>query len=158
MHLYPVPCILWAVHVHHPHFPPPFTQKLGGRLRVFVSEWEILPNLWWKVQMLQGGLVCECTFHLYPCMPYQLELDAQEKMMITSKVLEFLLFSIVKLVPLAKRCMGTYSSIFTMSKKGGDHHLCMNLKPFNQCLQYIRFKMEGMHSVHNQIWEGIGCQ
>ena len=47
------------------------------------------------------------------------------------------------------------SPVFTTSKQDGSHRLMLNLKQFNQCVQYIHFKMEGLSDVLNMVRPGI---
>ena len=98
--------------------------------------------------------MCQRTACPLPRMPYQLNLDSEEQALITAKVTEFLLLGITELVPESERGQGVYSSIFTVAKKGGSRRLCTNLKPFNRCVQYLHFKMEGMHTVKDLIRRG----
>ena len=60
----------------------------------------------------------------------------------------------IEAVPFADRQQGFYSTFFLVTKKTGDYRAVVNLRPLNQYLKTLHFKMDTMKTVLNLVKKG----
>ena len=115
---------------------------VAGRLRQHISQWHELTGDPWVLETVTG-------YHLeFACQPVQSVLPKSppfnhaEIQLIDTEVKELLLKRAVKRVAPCKEEF--ISNVFLVPKKTGEMRPVINLKPLNQYIQNIHFKMENI--------------
>ena len=118
-------------------FPP---EKLGGKLKHFLSKWESITDNPWILSVIRQGL--ELEFMVEPShqgSPPQINMNSTRKLVINKEIKCLLAIGCIKE---AKRTGRLFlSNIFTVHKKNGDLRLVINLKDLNQFLAFHHFKI-----------------
>lgn len=124
----------------------------AGNLRNFISNWRQITSDPWILETVAG-------YHLeFETVPIQLGLpqpppfNKTEKDLIDNEVDKLLKKGAITKVAHSKEEF--ISNIFLVPKKTGDLRPVINLKPLNQFVQKIHFKMENIHMALNFISQG----
>ena len=131
-------------------FPP---EKLGGKLKHFLSKWESITDDPWILSVIRQGL--ELEFMVDPThqgSPPQINMNSTQKLAINEEIKRLLTIGCIKEVKRTERLF--LSNIFTVPKKNWDLRLVINLKDLNQFLAFHHFKMESFQTAKDLIQEG----
>ena len=131
-------------------FPP---EKLGGKLKHFLSKWESITDDPWILSVIRQGL--ELEFMVEPShqgSPPQINMNSTQKLAINKEIKCLLAIGCIKEIKRTERLF--LSNIFTVPKKNGDLRLVINLKDLNQFLAFHHFKMESFQTAKDLIQEG----
>ena len=119
-------------------FPP---EKLGEKLKHFLSKWESITDDRWILSVIRQGL--ELEFMVEPShqgSPPQINMNSTQKLAINIEIERLLAIGCIKEVKRAERRF--LFNIFTVPQENGDLWLVINLKDLNQFLAFHHFKME----------------
>ena len=131
-------------------FPP---EKLGGKLKHFLSKWESITDDSWVLSVIRQGL--ELEFMVEPShrgSPPQINMNSTQKLAINKEIKCLLAIGCIKEVKRTERLF--LSNIFTVPQKNGDLRQVINLKDLNQFLAFHHFKMESFQTAKDLIQEG----
>lgn len=126
----------------------------AGRLKHFVHEWEKITSDEFILNMVRGSVIPidEEAFHdlelLSKLVPenqvkgHQMsDMDAEVQKLLNMGVIE-------------KSCHESgeiISPVFLVDKPDGSYRMILNLKRFNDCVEYEHFKMENLHSATDMM-------
>ena len=128
-----------------------FTKKLNtaGKIKNKYSNWALLSKDPWILDIIKYGLKLD-----FSDLPKQNRvsihpLSVMEQSIINTEINKMLRKNII--LPTVKTSDDFISGVFTRPKKDGSHRMILNLKKFNQYINYKHFKMESIHNVINAI-------
>ena len=131
-----------------PHLP------VGGRLKFFIDQWEMITDDRWVLSTIKNGLKLEFTqipnftgVKITNAPPNQMKL-------IYSEVESLLEKGAIEKVPLQEVMEGFYSTFFLVPKKNGEMRPVINLKPLNRYMVKQHFKMDTLSKVLNLVKKG----
>ena len=127
---------------------------VGGRLKYFWKEWTNITEDKWVLSIIKNGYLLE--FHQNP--PFsgvkQTNVNVKNLAILNSEIKDLLEKGAIEPVPVKERMEGFYSTLFLVPKKSGGLRPVINLKPLNQYLRKIHFKMDTMSKVLNLVQKG----
>lgn len=127
---------------------------VGGRLKFFHKNWEKITQDKWVLSVIQYGYKLE--FNKIP--PFngikETQANAKNQEIISEEVNSLLRKRVI--VPVQKKQIkeGFYSTIFLVKKKNGGLRPVINLRPLNQYLKKIHFKMDTLKTVLGLVKKG----
>ena len=131
-------------------FPP---EKLGRKLKYFLSKWESITGDPWVLSAIRQGLELEFMVELsHGGSPPQINMSSTQKLATNKQIKRLLAIGCIKEVRRTERLF--LSNIFTVPKKNGDLRLVINLKDLNQFLAFHHFKVESFQTAKDLIQEG----
>jgi len=126
----------------------------GGNIKNYFEEWEKISSDKFILDIIKFGLKLEFKNNIIPnqkafsC----LQFNAKEEVAISSELQKLLKKCVIEE---CDREEGDYvSSIFTRPKKDGSLRTILNLKKFNEFIEYKHFKMESISTALNLINPG----
>lgn len=127
---------------------------VGGRLSLFIKEWEKITDDKWVLSVIREGYKLE--FQNFPPNTgiKQTCVNAKDIIILNQEVEKLLEKEAIEIVPPAEIHQGFYSTFFLVPKKTGDLRPVINLKPLNQYLRTQHFKMDCMNKVINLAKKG----
>lgn len=124
---------------------------VGGRLLMFVKEWEKITEDNWVLSVLKEGLTFQFKTIPENTGIKHTVINAMNQNFFTEEVRKLKEKSAIEMVPPVERQLGFYSTLFLVTKKTGDLRPVINLKPFNKFLVKKHFKMDTLAKVLNIV-------
>ena len=132
----------------HPEIP------VGGRLSLFLQEWEKITSDKWVLNTIKTGYKLE--FLVKP--PFQgvkaTNVPLENQDVIKQEINSLLEKKAIEVVPFSQIHSGFYSTLFLVPKKTGDLRPVINLKALNRYLRKQHFKMDTLSKVINLVGKG----
>lgn len=126
----------------------------AGNLARHMFTWRKITSDPWVLETISGYHL-EFENGLTPiqtCLPNPPMLNQHEESIMNSEIEKLLLKGAVEGI---SHCPGEFiSNMFLVPKKTGDLRPVINLKPLNEFVAKIHFKMEGIHLVHDLVAPG----
>jgi hypothetical protein len=120
--------------------------KTGGRLADFIENWRLITSDLWVLGVIQGYEIPLLTTPQQQRPPFPV-MNSE----CLDKHMEILLEqNIVEQFP-ADTQPGFVSNVFSVPKPDGSLRLILNLKKFNEFVDYDHFKMEGLHLLRDNL-------
>ena len=135
-----------------PMLAPP-TLGVGGRLRYFASQWDLLGSKW-------HSSVVRCGYRIplvsAPNGGYAREFygDARVMEVVKQHVGELVAKDAVEAVNSWEARRGFTSPLIMVRKKTGQMRPCLDLRALNASVPYEKFKMEGIRQMRQLVREG----
>lgn len=127
----------------------PFT---AGRLKNFLPQWKKLTSDVFILDMIQGARI--------PLLGHEKQAKGRTKNQVQGNLYEEMDKEISKLLEMdvIKKSLHevgeVISPVFMVPKPDGSYRMILNLKEFNENVEYQHFKMENLHSATKMIREG----
>ncbi len=127
---------------------------IGGRLRLFHSNWEFLCKDKWISNSIRQGFSID--FLAVPSrgnfLPSTIAMSREMEAVCDREVEELLAKKAV--IEIEDDSKGFLSALFVVPKKSGGFRPIVNLKALNKFVRYEHFKMEGLETVKNLVRKG----
>ena len=143
--------LLQCPHPPIPSIPTAQETPVGRRLSQYVSQWSVLTNCPWTLEVVRGYRL---EFRHPPSRrppPHPAQLTPQQEEALDQEIQSLLN---KRAISRCTRWGGFFSSVFVVPKKDGGWHPVINLKALNQSLHIQHFKKEGINSVRDALKEG----
>ena len=113
----------------------------AGQVRHFIKNWAILTSDPFILNAVKHyHIEFEGDFPIQTQRPYQIRFSAEETQIIDSEILKYSSKRVIE--PACVTPESFVSTIFIRPKKDGSHRMILNLKPFNEFVDYNHFKMD----------------
>lgn len=122
---------------------------LAGRLKHFVTNWELVTKDPWVLSAISGYQIC-FTEHPYQNTQPNMTFSVKDQELINKELEDLIQKQAIQFVP-SNQGTGCVSTIFVIPKKGGGQRPVFNLKHLNQFVRYDHFKMEGIHMLRDLL-------
>ena len=118
--------------------------KIGARLKQFFLQWRCLTSDQFILDSVQHYKIEFVQYPEQEFVPKEIIFTPQEQSIIGEEISKLLRKGVITE---ASHCTGEYiSTIFIRPKKDGTHRLILNLKKFNEYVEYRHFKMGTLQS------------
>ena len=117
----------------------------GGKLKYFIHNWEQITSDETILSWVRGVHIGFEPGLRQLFVPSQRSFGPEEDNFVNQKVNELLQKGIIE--PSSHEDGEIISTIFIVEKKGGGYRLILNLKPFNDQIENVHFKMETLENV-----------
>ncbi|KAJ1148938.1 hypothetical protein NDU88_001762 [Pleurodeles waltl] len=131
---------------------PFFPRELGGRLRLFKRNWELLTSDAWVLQTVSGFHIEFWGTPVREVIPRPMMFSESDSNLIDAEVQELLLKGAI--CPALLHPRGFVSNLFLVEKKDKGFRPVINLCSFNKWVVYHHFKMEGIHLLLDILLQG----
>ena len=126
--------------------------QLAGRLQHFLSNWKLLTQDQFILEMVVGIQIPFTAFPHQNQVPPLIFHNQSEKVVIDREISEMLQKGAIQVVfPVNGEFL---SSIFLVKKKDGGNRPVINLKELNSYVTYQHFKMEGLYLLKHLVQTG----
>jgi hypothetical protein len=132
--------------------PPKQNPALGGRLRLFMHNWQKITKDQAILQVVKGYQIPWLTKPIQPVAPPQIRVSETETIEISSQVQTMFQNEVIREVdPEPEQFL---SQLFLRKKKDGSFRPVFNLKKLNAFIPYVHFKMETFQMLPQMIQPG----
>ena len=129
---------------------PPRVSFIGGKLKMFEKQWALITKDENILQAIKGYQIPIISSPYQTANPKQLKFSEEEKVQLDAAIQEMIKEKVIREVKDSPDQV--ISNIFPRPKKGeGNVRPILNLKPLNQNIQYLHFKMDGMKELKSLI-------
>ena len=133
-------------------FNPPIPTLVGGSLEKHAANWEGITSDPWVLQTTKGYHLELTELPRQSRDPFWPKFSQVQRRQLDVEIQKLLNKGAIER---AVESSGQFLSfLFLREKKDGSQRPIINLKPFNQCVTYHHFKMEGIHLVLDMIQSG----
>ena len=122
---------------------------LAGRLKHFVTNWELVTKDPWVLSAISGHQIC-FTEHPYQNTQPNMTFSVKDQELINIELEDLIQKQAIRSVP-SNQGTGFVSTIFVIPEEGGGQRPVFNLKHLNQFVRYDHFKMEGIHMLRDLL-------
>ena len=140
-----------ATFCERPHIP------VGGRLTLFLSEWEKVTSNPWVISTLRDGHHPQWKSTPPPFRGIRrtpVPVDPVKRESLRSEIQSLLDKSAIEVVSRGQENVGFYSTYFLVPKKDGGFRPILNLRDLNACIEVPTFRMETLRSVIASVQVG----
>ena len=126
----------------------------GGKIRLFIEEWEELTSDETILGYVRGITVpIDIDMNNLPFPRNELNFSYEEKMHAKKKIYEFVEKEVIEKVLSPENDSGpsVISNFFLRPKPDGDFRFILNLKPFNELIDKVKFKLTSLRSAVKMI-------
>lgn len=124
--------------------------QVAGRLRHFLSNWEVLTTDKWVLDTVKGFQIPLTVHPVQECCPNTPTFSAEQNLLMQAEVRALVENGAVQVCN--PQLQGTfYSTLFLVPKKGGQMRPVINLKKLNEWVAPQHFKMEGMGTLRELL-------
>ena len=144
-----------AAATRSPAAPPTQDGPVGGRLRLYWTEWDTIQGTSWQVRLLSQGL--RLPFVNFPPLTHvpsaiKLPLNVAKRQVLLKEVESLLRKEALEVVP--DPSPGFYSHLFTVPKRSGGFRPVIDLKCLNKFIHCPHFHMETDRAIRAQLSQG----
>jgi hypothetical protein len=119
----------------------------GGKIQQFLQNWMKITSDPWIIKQIQGYKLEFSGVPQQSHVPRHVPFSREEKLHIDQEIDRFLNMGIIEKA--SDPMHGYISNIFTRPKKSGGYRIILNLKPLNNDIEHIHFKMDTLKSAIN---------